>query len=324
MTDETKSRKQLLEEIRSLRQQLSRYKHIIGYQRNKAKDAPQDVYRKVLHKLHERIKELNCLYGLSKLVEKPDISLERIFEGMVRLFPPSWQYPEITCARILFNDKEFKTDNFKETRWRQAADIKAFGKKAGFAEVLYLNERPDCYEGPFLKEERALIDGVTQRLGKIVEHKTMEASLKSSETKLREQKLSLEQKNIALREIIAQVEIEKNNIRNDIMSNLNELVFPIFEKIKMRKNIDKYIDLAQDHLKELTSSFSSEVTKKSIDLTPREIEICNMIKGNLSTKEIAGLLNISHQTVDKHRKHIRKKLKLPDKKTNLASFLRQL
>ena len=77
-------------------------------QRNKERKISQEDDKKVLYALRERIKELNCLYGLSKLVEKPNISLEKIFQGMVRLFPPSWQYPDITCARILFQDKEFK------------------------------------------------------------------------------------------------------------------------------------------------------------------------------------------------------------------------
>jgi len=256
--------------------------------------------------------------------EEPNISLETIFHKMVQLFPPGWQYPEITCARILFHDKEFKTKNFKKTEWRQASDIKAFGEKVGIAEVSYLKKKSNCYEGPFLKEERALINAVAQRLGNIIERKTMEESLRISEVKLREQKLSLEQKNIALREIVAQIETEKSNIRNDIMANLNTSVFPIIEKIKTQKNIHKYIDLLLHHLKQLESSFSSKIIKKSVNLTSREIEICNMIKGNLTSSEISDLLNVSRQTIDKHRRNIRKKLKLRDKKPHLASFLHQL
>ena len=278
--------------------------------------------KKLLHELYERIKELNCLYGLSKLVEQADISLEEIIRGAVKLFPPSWQYTKITCARILFYDKEFKTSNFKETKWKQLADIKAFGKKIGFVEVLYLKKRPECYEGPFLKEERFLVDAIAQRLGKIIERKTADKALKKSETELQKQKLSLEQKNVALREVIGQIEVEKNNIRNDIMSNLNEAVFPILEKLKTKRNIHKYVDLLQQHLKELTSSFGSKITKKSFNLTPREIEICNMIKGNLTSKDISNLLNISRQTVDKHRNNIIKKLKLSNKGSNLTSFLK--
>ena len=73
----------------------------------------EEVLRKQTHALGERVKELNCLYGISGLVEKQDISLEEIFQGVVDVIPPAWQYPEITCARITIGDKEFKTDNFK-------------------------------------------------------------------------------------------------------------------------------------------------------------------------------------------------------------------
>lgn len=276
---------------------------------------------KLLHDLYERIKELNCLYSLANLSEESNISFKRIFQGAVDLLPPSWQYPEITCARILFKTKVFKTSNFKKTNWKQSAIIKVFGKETGTVEVYYLQKKPDCYEGPFLKEERALINAVVQRLGKILECKSMEDLLKKSETKLRKHKISLEQKNMALREIILQIELEKKNIKNNIMANLDRSVFPILEKLKNHKEIRTYIDLLQHHLNNLTSSFSVKITEAISKLTPREIEICNMIKGNLSSKEISNLLNISHQTVEKHRKNIRKKFKLLNKSSNLSSFL---
>ena len=91
--------------------------------RKKAEEEREEL----LHNLAERAKELNCLYGLSKLIEKPGISLEEIFKGAINLIPPSWQYPDITCARIVFEDREFKTDNFKITKWVQSADIKVHG-----------------------------------------------------------------------------------------------------------------------------------------------------------------------------------------------------
>ena len=63
----------------------------------------------ICHSLGERIKELNCLYSISKLRERTDFSLEDILQAIVDLIPPAWQYPEITCARIIFNGYEFKT-----------------------------------------------------------------------------------------------------------------------------------------------------------------------------------------------------------------------
>ncbi len=121
--------------------------------------------------LAERVKELSCLFGLSKLIEKPNISLEEIFAGTVRLLPPAFQYPEITCARLTFEAREYTTDNFKESRWMQSADIKSPGGKAGKLEVFYLGEKPGTDEGPFIKEEKDLIDAIAQRLGRVIERK---------------------------------------------------------------------------------------------------------------------------------------------------------
>jgi DNA-binding CsgD family transcriptional regulator len=315
------TKKQLIKEVEDLKKQLARCKQE-GL--NKTESSCLKGQDDIMGCLAERIKELNCLYRLFNLAEKTDISLEEILAKTVGLLAQSWQYADITCARICRGDKEFKTSNFKETAWKQAAELKVFGKKAGVVEVFYLKEKPFSYEGPFLKEERALINSVTQLLGDIVERKTIEGSLKKSEARLREQNLALEQKNIALREVIAQIEVEKNKIKEDIKYNLEWSVFPVIEKLKLKKNTEKYIELLLCQLKELTSSFGFEVTNKKVKLTHREIEICNMIKGNLTTKEIAGLLNVSPQTIEKHRKNIRKKLNLSRKKPNLAYFLHQL
>jgi len=123
------------------------------------------------HNLGERVKELNCLYRISNLVEKSDISSEEIFKGTVDLIPPGWQYPEITCARITMQGQEFKTHNFDETIWKQTSDITVHGEKVGTLEVCYLQEKPESDEGPFLTEERKLIKAVTERLGRITERK---------------------------------------------------------------------------------------------------------------------------------------------------------
>jgi len=158
----------------------------------------------------------------------------------------------------------------------------------------------------------------------ITERKKTEKALKESESKLREQKMALEQKNIALREIVAQIEIEKNKIKDNIATNVNELLLPILAKLKINEVSSKYVDLLQYHLEELTSSFGRKITEKSVRLTPREIEICNMVKGGLASKEISNLLNISCQTVEKHRKNIRHKLGISNKDINLTSFLQKL
>jgi PAS domain S-box-containing protein len=133
---------------------------------------------KLAHDVNERMKELNCLYGISKLVEIPGISLEEMLEKIVCLIPAGWQYPGIACAKIVIGDSEFRTKNFTESAWKQSAPIKAYGSVMGKIEVGYLEERPELDDGPFQKEERLLIDAIAERLGHITERNKAEETQK--------------------------------------------------------------------------------------------------------------------------------------------------
>jgi len=128
--------------------------------------------------LGEREKELNCLYGLSRIVEEHGTSLNDILQEIPALLAAAWQYPDITCARVAMGDEVFATDHFRVSSWRQGADIIVDGKKAGRVEIYYLEERPELDEGPFLKEERRLLDAIAERLGKIIERRHLEEETK--------------------------------------------------------------------------------------------------------------------------------------------------
>jgi len=136
---------------------------------------------KIAYDMAKRIKELNCLYEFSQLVEQNDNSLDCIFQGSTNLIAKSWQYSKITCVRVIFEGREFKTDNFRQTQWVQSADILAGNKKSGVVEVYYLQECPQSDEGPFLKEERKLLNTLAERLGYIVKHRQVEEALRESE-----------------------------------------------------------------------------------------------------------------------------------------------
>jgi len=145
-----------------------------------------DRLKKSIHNLGERNKELNCLYGLSSLGEKKNASLEDIYQGTVELVSQSMQYPEITCTRVNMEGKEFRTENFKETVWKQTVDIMVNGKPDGVMEICYLEERPESDDGPFIVEEKVLIDAVAERLGKTTERKQAEEALLKSEQRFRD------------------------------------------------------------------------------------------------------------------------------------------
>ena len=142
------------------------------------------------------------------------------------------------------------------------------------------------------------------------------------------QKESLEQKNIALREVLGQVEIEKRQMEDNVVANAENLLLPTIQKLGLTGESRKHAQLLQKNLEELTSSFGTRLIDKKTRLTSKEIEICNMIKNGLSSKEIAHLLNASLLTVEKHRNNIRSKLglaykKISNKKVSLFSVLQE-
>ncbi len=144
------------------------YVNLYGLDVTEQKKAEQEK-EKLFHDLGERVKELNCLYAIAKIAAVPDISLGELCQKTAEIIPPSWQYPEITCARIRIHDQTYETANFEKTKWVQAANIIEYGNTVGTVEVYYLEKRPLAHEGPFLKEERDLIGGIAERLGSVSE-----------------------------------------------------------------------------------------------------------------------------------------------------------
>ena len=147
---------------------------------------------------------------------------------------------------------------------------------------------------------------------------------KKAEKRLEVQKEALEQKNLALSEILGQIEIEKKQIKDDVIANAENLLLPIIQKLRLTGESRKYVLLLRKNLQELTSSFGTKLTEKGAKLTSREVEVCGMIKNGLTSKEIAGLLNISLRTVETHRIKIRNKLGIVNKDLNLSSYLKTL
>jgi two-component system NtrC family sensor kinase len=122
----------------------------------------------------ERVKELKCLYDIAQVAERPGISLGEILQCIVEFLPQAWQYPEIAFGRITLDGVSYSRPGFRESRQKQMADIFVNGKKRGVVEVVYTEKKPQLDEGPFLKEERNLIEAVASQVALIIERREAE------------------------------------------------------------------------------------------------------------------------------------------------------
>lgn len=278
---------------------------------------------KVEWALRERIKELNCLYGVAQLAESVFDSIDEFLRRVVHIMPPAWQYPEITCARVVFKGKTYKTKGFKATKWRQLARITVFNEPVGEVEVFYLEERPPYYEGPFLREERALLDAVAEHVGAVAMRLSAEKELHETNKQLMVERQALREANAALRAVLARIEEEKLKIHKDIQANVEKVLMPIIYALltELPKSNRKYVELLRDNLMEISSPFVNKLTEKYRSLTPTEIGICNMVRSELQSKEIAQMRGVSKATISRHRERIRRKLGIINKDVNLTTFL---
>ena len=278
--------------------------------------------------LAERIKELNCLYNISRLFSQRSLSLETLLDEVIDIILPAWQYPERTCGRISLYNREVRSKNYRASNCIITETINTEDSRIGFVEVGYLGSDHRDPDVAFLDDEKRLLKAIAELLGNIVEKKEAELSLKQTTLELHKQKAELENKNIALREIISQIEIEKKALQDQLRLNIELTVLPLIKKLQnLKLSRDawlNYLKILQQNLEDIHSTFAKKVTSDRVKLSPREMEICNLIKNGLANKEISELLQISILTVERHRHNIRKKFRIANEKINLATFLWEL
>ena len=146
------------------------------------------------------------------------------------------------------------------------------------------------------------------------------------EDRLKASTAELKKKNIALTEILGQLEFEKNQLNKLVSTNVNKLLIPLMQKLsqKATRIEKKYLTLLEKNLKEITSELGIQLSDKHLTLSQRELEICNMINGGLTTKVIADLLNLSVRTIETHRYNIRRKLQIVKTKINLTTYFNKV
>ncbi len=223
---------------------------------DKGKDQLTDVDRI----LAKRVKELNCIYTLSKIFKKRALDIDGIIRETIKVMPEAWQYPDITGIRILLNGKESKTKRFSPTRWVQHCPIIAHGVEVGEIAISYSEERPEREEGPFLKEERDLLNYIAQRLSERSHRRSVEQRLVLSQKELRS--LTTE---LALSE-----ERERRKIAQAIHDKIGQVLAMANIKIEALLAASPDGDLARtlNNIRELISEVIKDSRSLTFDLSP--------------------------------------------------------
>ena len=154
--------------------------------------------------------------------------------------------------------------------------------------------------------------------------KLSEEALRKSQAELTEEKQSLEETNIAMKVLLKQREEDKLELEKKVLNNVKDLVLPYVEKLKNSRLGAKdrtLVEIVDTHLQDIISPLLQRFVNAKILLTPQEMQVASLVKGGKTSKEIADVLNVSETTVNFHRKNLRVKFGLRNKRTNLRSYL---
>jgi DNA-binding NarL/FixJ family response regulator len=159
------------------------------------------------------------------------------------------------------------------------------------------------------------------------ERRVAEEELKKREQALELKSRNLEEANTALKVLLQHREEDKAVLEEQVSANVRKLVLPYLENLKhlhLNEKQATQVKIAEENLKKIVSSFLHNLTSSYLELTPREIQVANLVKEGKTTKEMADILSISATAVDFHRKNLRSKFGIKNKKTNLMAFLSSL
>ncbi len=190
----------------------------------------KDLLKEQTHDLRERIKELNCLYRISKLADRRNLTRPEFLNKLLSFLPRSWQYATLAKARIALPGEEYASPGFQRTPWIQQAEILCSGKAVGTLEICYLKPCPPADEGPFLREERNLIDAIGKHIGEQLAKKEAEEALLRHQQMLEDSQAAI--RAFSVRILLAREE-ERKCIANTLHDELGSIAVSLGSKLKV-------------------------------------------------------------------------------------------
>jgi len=180
----------------------------------------------LLHTLQERVKELTALHGTARILQDQTKSAGDVMREVAALLPPAWQYPEVAAARIRFERLETRTAGFRETEWRQIASFVVREGQSGEIEICYLEQRPPADEGPFLKEERELVESLAEMLRFYFQHLLADENLLRAHADLERivaaRTAELRETNASLRRLASELSLAEARERRKIAEDIHD------------------------------------------------------------------------------------------------------
>ena len=287
----------------------------------------QDRTASITEELHEREKELDALYRLSSRLARRVDDTESLFHDTADILVQSLRYPDAvlveisaeSCRAVRGSDGPVQDSIRKQHIYSMEKQL--------LLEVSYVS--PDSSNPMrFDSREQYLIGSTAMLLADVLERRDMDQMVRETAKVLQQQASELEEKNIALRQVLSQIEYERSEMKRQTRQYISSFVHPLITQLLQSPSIadenrSRLLQLEQ-LIQQIAGTPSPGLTDLSGKLTPRELEISILIRNGLSTKEIALLLHISEPTVERHRNTIREKLKLTGRQVNLTTHLRSI
>ena len=285
--------------------------------------------RQLTQMLSEREKELDALYQLAVLCSRPIVETDTLFSRTAEILKEAMQYAEFCSVSVTAGDETYASPAFGAEAARHRVSRAFSLEKQITLEVSYhLPPGAAAQELSFVPREQRLIESTAALLAEVLQRRDIDQMLRESTNALQQQTQQLEQKHIALKEVLLQIESDKQHTLSRARQFVSMFIEPCLYKLKESSDLsdqDRSLLLQIEHaLGELFSDGAGPMVQLGGMLSPRETELCGLLRGGMTTKQIADLLGITETTVERHRNTIRKKLGLTRRSISLTTYLRSL
>lgn len=261
--------------------------------------------------------------------------------GMI-LFSPQGRFlaanPYI-CRMLGYTETELKTKRFvdvthpedRELSLRTDSEILSGQRPFAWLEKRYLHRDGSVVwvilSSSLIRDKEGRPDYFISHVQDITEKKRAQKELEAQGEKLKLQAEHLREVNTALKVLLDHREQEMVQQEKDLLAGLNKLALPYLEKLartRLEPDQRTYLQIALDNLNQIASPLAARLSSLADRLTPAELEVADLLRHGKTSLEMAELLRVSPATVAFHRRNIRAKLGLVNKKINLKAHLRSL